>query len=138
MIHRELQIGSWAVDFLFVEESYDEEEILSFLYDHEAPYDLMMEARDLMELGDNTGFTYTNHEFHYALVVTGPATSGAEFIDSFVHEMFHLAIEVAHGDGANLRGEVPAYIAGDAARDLADMVCYFGCVPGYSMPLMTY
>lgn len=55
--------------------------------------------------------------------------AGAEFIDTLVHEIFHLAVAVALKEGANLKGEVPAYIAGDSARDLSDSICRLGCVP---------
>lgn len=33
----------------------------------------------------------------------------------------------AEGLGIDLESETPAYIAGDSARELADVVCNFGC-----------
>jgi hypothetical protein len=129
MEHRKLEIGDWTVDFLFAEEGYDEELILTYLYYNEAPYDIMMDTMQLLRSGMNKGFTYSDPEFKYALVVVGPASSGAEFIDTLVHEIFHLAVAVALKEGASLKGEIPAYIAGDSARDLSDSICRLGCVP---------
>lgn len=131
MIHKQISIGQWLVDFLFTDDVYDEEEVLTYLYFNEAPYDIMLEARDLMKEGyPNRGFTYYNPEFKYILVVSGPVSSGAEFIDTFVHEILHLAVGIATGEDMNLTGEYPAYVAGDTARELSDVLCYLGCVPG--------
>lgn len=128
MVHRALVIRDWTVDFLFSEDGYDEELVLNYLYYNEAPYDIMLDAKYLMESGVNTGFTYSDPDLKYALVVVGPASSGEQFVDTLVHEVFHLAVAVADKADANLRGEVPAYIAGDSARDLSDVICRLGCV----------
>lgn len=128
MVHRSLTIRDWTVDFLFSDEGYDEDLVLNYLYDNEAPYDIMLEANHLMKSGTDRGFTYSDPMFKYALVVVGPASSGQEFIDTLVHEVFHLAVAVADKQDANLRGEVPAYIAGDSARELSDVICRLGCV----------
>lgn len=131
MIHKQLSIGQWLVDFLFTDDIYDEDEVLTYLYFNGAPYDIMQEAEELMKDGDlNRGLTYYNPEYKYILVVSGPVSSGAEFIDTFVHEIFHLAIGIATGEKMNLKGEFPAYVAGDSARELSDILCYLGCVPG--------
>lgn len=130
MIYRQLQIGKWKVDFLFAEESYDEEEVLTLMYDNEAGYDKMLEARNLMEKSKpNTGFTYSDPYFYYALVVVGPTTSGREFIDTLTHELYHLATEIAVSKGDTAGSETAAYIAGDSARDLSKAICRMGCVP---------
>jgi len=34
---------------------------------------------------------------------------------------------VARGCGVDLEGETPAHIAGDSARELADVICRLGC-----------
>lgn len=57
----------------------------------------------------------------------GPTTSGAEFQDTLVHEVHHLAVAIAAELGIDLESESPAYIAGDSARALADVVCELGC-----------
>ena len=127
-IHRVLKIGRWVVDFIFATKSYDVDGILSCLYDAGAPRWVMENAGELMSEGKyNTGFTYTNPEIHRAVVVIGPTTSGAEYIDTLVHEIHHLAVAIASELGIDLESETPAYLAGDSARALAEVVCELGC-----------
>lgn len=144
MIHRVLRIGRWVVDFLFAPSGYDIEGTLACLYDCGASRRVMRQAEDLMlgcemqrasegpeglmyDCGFNQGFTYANPDYLRATVVVGPTTSGAEFQDTLVHEIHHLAVAVAANLGFDLEGEGPAYISGDTARALAEVVCKLGC-----------
>lgn len=128
MIRRELRIGRWYVEFYFCPDGYDDDEIIDRLYDFGANVKDMRDAMDLMETGKkNTGFTFPNPIEHLALVAIGPTTSPAEFQDSLVHEIHHLAVAIAADLGIDLDGEGPAYLAGDSARELADVVCRLGC-----------
>ena len=128
MIERELYIGRWHADFLFSDGNYDDELVLTRLYDIDAPIYIMQEVNRLMDSCDaNCGFTYTNPEMFEALVVVGPTTSGDEFVDTLVHEVHHLAVAIADSLDIDLESETPAYIAGDSARELAGVVCKFGC-----------
>ena len=128
MVHRFLFIGRWVVDFLFAIDKYDEEEVLATLYDMGAPEAIRKKTERLMKSKSlNTGFTFTNSENLSALVVVGPVSSGAEFVDTFVHEIHHLAVAIAANLNIDLESETPAYIAGDSARELVDLVCSLGC-----------
>ena len=128
MIHRVLLIGYWVVDFVFATERYDVDGILSCLYDAGAPRWAMGDAEELMSSGDyNTGFTYANPGNRRAVVVIGPTTSGAEFVNTLTHEIHHLAVAIASELGIDLESETPAYLAGDSARALAEVVCELGC-----------
>jgi len=128
MIRRDLSIGRWRVEFYFAPDGYDTDELLDRLYDLGASASTMREALSLMESGrPNTGFTFPNPYEYEAMVVIGPTTSGAEFQDTLVHEVHHLAVAIADELGVDLEGETPAYIAGDSARDLADVICTLGC-----------
>lgn len=128
MIHRFLKIGRWKVDFLFADTRYDKEEVLSFLEDMGASFSVIKRTEEIMESGRrNTGFTYTDSKEFRALVVTGPSSSGKEFVNTMVHEIHHLAVAIAAELGVDLEGETPAYLAGDSMRELADVVCRLGC-----------
>ena len=128
MIERELYIGKWHAVFLFSEGDYDEELVLTRLYDTDASYQVMMEANKLMKsCMYNCGFTYANPEIYEAVVVVGPTSSGAEFINTLTHEVHHLAVAIADDLGIDLEGETPAYLSGDSALALADVVCHLGC-----------
>lgn len=96
----------------------------------------MAEAEDLMRSCDyDCGFTYAkpqeyrfiNAKRHRAVVLIGPTSSSEEFLDTFVHEVHHLAVAIASELGVDLEGESPAYIAGDTAREFADVICELGC-----------
>lgn len=144
MFHRVLRIGRWVVDFVFAHRGYDIDGILACLYDCGASGRVMHKAEDLMlgcemeyasdgpeglmyECGLNQGFTFANPESERAVVVVGPTTSGAEFQDTLVHEIYHLAVAIGSHLGLDLHGEGPAYLSGDTMRDLADIVCRLGC-----------
>lgn len=128
MIHRALAIGRWAVEFFFAEDGYDADVLIDRLYDFGADVATMRQAADLMESGlPNTGFTFANQLERLAIVAVGPTTSGDEFLDTFVHEVRHLADSIAENLGLALDSEGPAYISGDSARALAGIICELGC-----------
>ena len=128
MIHRDLRIGRWHIDFLFAPDGYDTEEALNYLYDADASDYILVKAYHILEdNADNTGFTFTNQEMKEGVVVIGPTTSGHEFVNTFCHEMYHLANAIAEGLGFDYSGEGPAYVIGNSAEKLTELVCALGC-----------
>jgi len=128
MIQKVLVIGRWVVDFLFAEEDYDIPGVIACLWDAYAPLYISEQAEDLMKSCEyNCGFTYANPYHKRAVVLIGPTTSGAEFLDTLTHEVHHLAVAIAQGLGIDLESEGPAYLSGDTARALAEVVCRMGC-----------
>ena len=128
MIHRVLAIGRWVVDFLFATGRYDVDGVLACLSEAHAPASVLDEAEDLMLSCEyDCGFTYTNQSRRRAVVLIGPSSSGKEFQDTFVHEIRHLADAIAKSLGIPLDSEKPAYISGDTARALTEVVCELGC-----------
>ena len=114
--------------FLFCPDGYDEGEILDILYDLDASDYILVKASKKIRAGrPNEGFTFANSRLGEALVVIGPTTSGAEFQDTLVHEVHHLAVAIAESLGVDLESETPAYISGDSAKALSDVVCWLGC-----------
>lgn len=128
MRSRLLFIGRWVVYFLFAEDKYEPSEILPVLYEFGAPDEIIDHVEELIDSNcPDTGFTYADESIYRALVVIGPSSSGEEFIDTLVHEVHHLAVAIASKLGIDLEGEVPAYLSGDSARELADLICELGC-----------
>lgn len=128
MIHRILTLGRWDIDFLFAKEGYDEAAVVYCLLDASAPDKIIDKAEELMGSCEyNCGFTYINSNIRRAVVLIGPTTSGQQFVNTFVHEIHHLAVAIASDLGVDLEGESPAYLAGDAAMDLAEAICELGC-----------
>ena len=128
MIRRSLRIGRWRVDFLFADGRYDIGEVLDAVEDAGADGEFAGMAKDLMVGCDyDCGFTFSNPSKKRAVVYVGPTSSGEEFVDTFTHELHHLAVAIASDLGIDLESESPAYLAGDSARELADVVCELGC-----------
>lgn len=128
MEERELQIGRWHVEFYFAQDEYDIDTLIDRLFDFGASAKLMKQALELMSSGRmNTGFTFTNEEEYVALIAIGPTEDGKEFINTLVHEVHHLAVAIAENLGLELEGEGPAYLSGDSAMALADLICRMGC-----------
>lgn len=128
MIHRVIAIGRWTVDFLFATKRYDIDGVLACLYDAHAPDEIMEQAEELMlSCRYNCGFTYTNQNRRRAVVLIGPTTSGDEFQNTLVHEIRHLADAIAKSLGVPLDSERPAYISGDTAKALTEVICELGC-----------
>lgn len=136
MVHRVLLIKGWVADFLFAERRYDTDGTLACLRDADAPEWVLSEALDLMEnCTYDCGFTfsrrkrysYANPEKHRAVVLIGPTSSCGEFLDTLVHELRHLTDSIAKSNGVPLDSEEAAYISGDTARELADVIERFIC-----------
>jgi len=128
MVRRTLRIGRWLVYFLFFTEDYDKEMILSFLDTFGASDAVLERAGKIMEDGFlDRGFTFSNPDLRRALVVTGPSSSGAEFINTLAHELHHLSVAIAQNIGFDLEGEEPAYIQGDTMGEFIQVICRLGC-----------
>lgn len=129
LIHRTIYIGRWRCDFFFAKDSdYDFGSVMECLEEMEAPYDVLETSWEKMRDGNpNEGFTFSKERLLRSCVFVGPAESGDEFLDTFTHELRHLADDIATHLGIDLRGEDVAYITGDTARDLADVICRLGC-----------
>lgn len=128
MIIRELNIRGWRCFFCFALEVYDKDVILSRMERLGAPPSILGRveknmARDRMD----TGFTYSNLLGRESVIVIGRSSSGAEFLNSFVHELRHLADDIAYVYGYPPRGEEVAYLTGDIALALSDIVCVMSC-----------
>lgn len=128
MIHNRLEIGRWDVDFLFAEEDYEAENVLELIQNYGGDDYTRIKAEKLMDECDyDCGFTFVNFRDLLAIVLIGPTSSGAEFLDTFVHEIQHLSVAITENLGHDLKGETPAYLAGDTTRELAEVICKLGC-----------
>ncbi len=121
-------LGRWRADFLFAVDGYDEGLVLDILKDMQAPRSIIRQAQLKMEyVSPNEGFEWSNPKLMRSIYVVGPTTSGKEFQNSFVHELRHLVDDIGYYLGIPLRGEPLAYMSGDTAYDLAEILCKYGC-----------
>ncbi len=128
MIHRRVVINEWACEFYFAMGAYRRREILGQLVSCQAPDPVLRRVRHNMRADKlNTGFTFSNGDIRKSVIVIGNTSSGSEFLNSFVHELRHLTDDIAVADGMQLSGEPVAYLAGDIANELSDVVCHLSC-----------
>lgn len=130
MLKRSIDIErySWHVDFFFALTHYEQPPILSCLRSLDASRSVMERVREKMTDDDvNTGFTYSNPRKRSSVVVIGKSSCGAEFLNSFCHELRHLTDDIALEEGMQIAGEEPAYLTGDIALLLSDIVCKLTC-----------
>lgn len=130
MIIRDLYIEKyrWHVHCYFAVTKYYTEEILSVLDSlgcSSAVYDRVAEKMERNE--KNAGFTYSNKIAHETLMVVGRATSNAEYINSITHELRHLCDDIASMVGISDNGEDVAYLTGDIASQMADVIEVLVC-----------
>ena len=130
MIIRNIYIEQyrWNVHCYFAVTDYYTEEILSVLDSlgcSDPVYDRVAVKMELNEL--NTGFTYSNKISHETLMVIGLASSNEEYINSISHELRHLCDDIASAVGIPSSGEEIAYLTGDIASQVADVIEVLVC-----------
>ena len=128
MVRQTLRIGRWLVYFFFLTDDYDRETIMSFLETFDASDEVIQRVEDIMsDWHFNWGFTFSNPDIRRSVVVIGPSSSGAEFVNSLAHELHHLSVAIADSLGYELNGETPAYIQGDTMGEFLSLICELGC-----------
>lgn len=128
MLHKRIHIRGWIVDFLFAIDDCDREEVYDFLRKMKASKSVIAKTKSIIYHNeDNAGFTYSDPKIRRSLSYIGPTTSRAEFIDTIVHEAFHISVAIAKELKINLQSEFPAYVSGDILRELADIIFSYGC-----------
>lgn len=127
---RDLRIGKygWRVRFYFAVHGYHTRSILSSLEEIECPGTVLERVRgNLLRADMDSGFTYSNKTMHRSVVVVGLATSQAQFLNSFEHELRHLCDDIAAASGMPMQGEEVAYLTGDLNAELWPEIHQFIC-----------
>ncbi len=75
----------------------------------------------------NEGFCYSDPSLRRSVAAVGLTTSGAEFVNSTVHEITHVAQHISDADGIDPLSEEFAYLAGDITSGVSDIVCEYSC-----------
>lgn len=128
MMSRTINIGDWQAKIFFCYNQYVESVLERSLTSIHAPIDIIVRMRVIARDDEyNTGFTFSNAKMRRSVVVVGKTTSAREFMNTFVHEVRHLADDIASADGISLRGEDVAYLSGGIAASLCDIVGEFTC-----------
>lgn len=90
-----LEEYDWSVHMFYVEERYCISDIIGELEGIGASDESLDEMLSLMERNEyNAGITYTNPSLQRSIVVIGPTTCAAEFMNTLDHEKCHLAMHI--------------------------------------------
>lgn len=128
LISHTIEINDWTAIFLFSLDGYDDEEVLRELLSCDPPDSIIDTVEGNLDANViDTGFTYSNSYIRRSVVYVSPSSSGKEFLSTFVHELAHLTCDICLADGISLRGEKIAYLMGEIALRLSDIVCHLSC-----------
>lgn len=135
---RDLRIENydWHVRFYFAVHGYHTRSILFSLEQIECPRPIMERVRENLEKADmDSGFTYSNKTRRRSVVVVGLASSQAQFLNSFEHELRHLCDDIAVASAMPMQGEEVAYLTGQINtmlwKDIHQFICCKGKCDGY-------
>ncbi len=78
----------------------------------------------------DSGFTYSNKTRRRSVVVVGLASSQAQFLNSFEHELRHLCDDIAVASAMPMQGEEVAYLTGQINTMLWKDIHQFICCKG--------
>lgn len=130
MICRDIYIEQydWEVHCYFAVNKYYTERILSVLSALGCSDSIFYQVeKKLARSEKNAGFTYFNPDKQESLLVVGLATSNEEYVNSISHELRHLCDDIASVYDIPSKGEKVAYLTGDIAGKLADIIQVLVC-----------
>lgn len=116
----------WTVWAYFAKTTYYADEIMeNLLRIGVRGEDAHTASKNLRSGALDTGLTYSSYARRESVMVVGVATSPAEFLDSFVHELGHLTAQMAEALGLDHMGEEVQYLRGGLAKRLYPFVRVF-------------
>ena len=128
MRRRESIVNDWDILFFLDYRKEDIPVIMNALERAEATGRIMGNIEALMERGyPNEAFTFSNPFLRCTVVGIGFTDSGPEFMNSVIHEVVHVAQHISQTDGLDPFSEAFAYLSGDLADTISEVVCEMSC-----------
>ena len=116
----------WKITCYYAVTHYEVEEILQTMESAGADDESLERAYDNLSSGNlNTGLCYSGKG--ESVLVISCASSPAQFLNSLVHELHHLASHIASALGYDQKGEETCYIAGETAEKIYKVASKFLC-----------
>ena len=116
----------WKVTCYYAVTHYEVDEILRTLAEAGADDKSLDRAYDnLSSVNLNTGLCYSGDG--ESVLVVSCATSPAQFFNSLVHELHHLASHIASALGCDQKGEEACYIGGETAEQMYPVASKYLC-----------
>lgn len=129
MIRQQFQLDradGWKITCYYAVTHYGVEEILQTMERAGADDNSLDRAYENLSSGSlNTGLCYSSDG--ESVLVISCATSPAQFLNSLVHELHHLASHIASALGYDQKGEEACYIAGETAERMYKVANKFLC-----------
>lgn len=116
----------WTAYVYYDTTPYDTEELLDKLYELGCSEKGILKTYEQLSSGIlNNGFTYSNRPLKRSVMSLGRASSFAQFLNSFVHEVHHLATHIAEAVGMSLVGEPICYLSGNIAQKMYPILIHY-------------
>lgn len=116
----------WKITCYYAVTHYEIEEILQTMERAGADDESLERAYENLSSGNlNTGLCYSGDG--ESVLVISCASSPAQFLNSLVHELHHLASHIASALGYDQKGEEACYIAGETAERMYIVANKFLC-----------
>lgn len=116
----------WLVTAYYAVTHYEVDEIMHTLAEAGADDKSLKRAYENLSSGNlNTGLCYSGKG--ESVLVISCASSPAQFLNSLVHELHHLASHIASALGCDQKGEEACYIAGETAEKMYKVASKFLC-----------
>lgn len=109
----------WKVYVYYDVDFSNIEEIITLMENLSMPESYIKGAYTMLKQNlTNTAATYSNISTKTSIIVFVKTRTAREFVNSFVHEILHLANHIARSYQLNVDEEEICYIAGDAAKQM--------------------
>ena len=107
----------WEITVFYAVHGYYVEDIMDDLKRIGIRGKKLAKAEENLTSGEiNSGLTYVNNG--EAICVIGIASSAAQYMDSIVHEVMHLAKFIGKAEGLDPYGEEVCYMGGEIGRKM--------------------
>lgn len=107
----------WTITIFYAVHGYYVEDIMDELKRIGIRGKKLAKAEENLTAGEvNSGLTYVNNG--EAVCVIGIASSAAQYMDSIVHEVMHLAKFIGKAEGLDPYGEEVCYMGGEIGRKM--------------------
>ena len=94
----------------------------------EAPDSIISNVSKNVYAGNlNEGFTFSEPSLRRTVSATGRSTTGPQMLNTIVHEIVHIAQHISQEEGIDPLSEDMAYLCGDIANTVSDIVCELAC-----------
>lgn len=123
--HLKMDKYRWDVTIYYTVDEEQKKEILAMLEGRGIDKETFESIKKNLENAkEDTGFTYSNFEKYYSIVVVHKASSVGEFINTFEHEKNHLEMHICEALDINPYSEEAAHMSGDIAQLIFEEALY--------------